>query len=129
MRPLALLRSLALTVALLCACEGADDGLTVEQLTRVVAEQRPSLKTCYDAALEQTPYKHEVRMNAVIHIEPSGKVLEVELDEGGLAGMAACVREAILAWTFPAAESETHTSLPIIFKPELTPAPAARGGN
>lgn len=111
---------MACAPALLClaACSGDKDDLSVQQLSQVVDQQRGTLKACYDAALEKHPYTSEVRMNAVIRIDPGGSVREVEFAETGLPGMPECLRAAIKAWRFPAAKEETHTSLPIIFKPE-----------
>jgi hypothetical protein len=104
----------------LAACNAGRHDLSTEQLARAVDAQRPALKRCYDAALEQHPYKQEMRIEAIIHIAPSGKVSAVELEGGGgLPGMNACLRQAILTWTFPRAEDPTDTSLPLIFKPEV----------
>lgn len=89
------------------------------ELSRVVAANRESLKICYDAALERSPYKHEIRIQATIHIEPSGQVSKIELDQEGLPGLGKCLRAAIARWSFPKAEDATHTALPIILQPEV----------
>jgi hypothetical protein len=99
---------------------GKPQDLSTQQLSQVVDAERPSLKRCYDAALKEQPYRQEIRMEAVIHIAPAGHVTGVEL-EGGLRGMAACLRKAIGAWRFPRARDATHTSLPLVFTPEITP--------
>lgn len=103
----------------LCACGGGED-LSTQQLSRVVNANRPALEQCYDAALEKHPYKQEMRLEAIIHVAPSGRVSSVELEGGeGLPGMGECLRAAIRGWTFPNADAATHTSLPLIFKPEV----------
>ena len=108
---------------LLGACGGEPRDLSTAQLAAVVEARRPTLKACYDAALERHPYTQEMRLDAVIEIAPSGRVRSVELEGGGgLPGMAACIRKAIGSWEFPRAEDPTHTSLPVIFKPEIKPA-------
>ena len=109
------------------ACGGKPQDLSTEQLSAVVAAERPSLKQCYDTALAQTPYKEEIRMQAVIHIQPSGGVSGIELEGGGgLPGMSDCIRTAIGRWRFPRAKDPTNTSLPLIFKPEVaSPQPTA----
>lgn len=111
-------------VCALWACGGGEvQDLSTEQLSRVVEQQRPGLKRCYDAALEKHPYKQQMELEAIIHIEPSGKVDSVEIEgSGGLPGMSACLRSAIGAWRFPQARDATHTSLPLVFKPEVRPA-------
>jgi hypothetical protein len=108
-------------VALLfgAACGPKPQDLSTEQLSRVVDDNRPSLKACYDAALEAHPYKREMRMRAVIEVEPSGKVKKVELDEGGLPGMPKCIEAAITKWKFPEAPDPTQAELPIVFQPEV----------
>jgi hypothetical protein len=109
------------------ACGGKPQDLSTEQLSAVVEAQRPSLKQCYDTALAQTPYKEEIHMQAVIHVQPSGGVSGVELQGGGgLPGMSDCIRTAIGRWHFARAKDPTHTSLPLIFKPEpASPQPTA----
>ena len=119
MRPLGI-ATWAVAAAWLAACpaeEGRD--LSTAELSRVVDAHRPTLEPCYQAALDRNPYKHEIRIQAVIHIEPSGKVGKVELDQGGLAGMGPCIQRTIESWPFPQAEVPTKTELPIIFKPEI----------
>ena len=106
---------------LLGACGGgAKHDLSEQQLSLAVEAQRPSLERCYQSALETNPYKQEIRMQAVIHIAPTGAVRGVELDgNGGLPGMSPCLRKAIAAWHFPEAKDPTHTSLPLIFQPHV----------
>lgn len=105
--------------ALLSGCRQPKD-LSVEQLSAVVDAQRATLKPCYDAALKDTPYTHEMRMQVVIHIEQSGSVSSVDVEKGtGLPGMPACVQRTIAAWRFPAASDATDASLPLVFKPEV----------
>ena len=110
-------------------CNGAKHDLSERQLSAAVAAQQPSLERCYQAALETSPYKHEIHMEAAIHIAPSGAVTAVELEgNGGLPGMSPCLKTAITSWRFPEAQDATHTSLPLIFKPQVTkpqPDPAA----
>jgi hypothetical protein len=111
------------------ACGGPKQDLSEKQLSAVVVAQQPSLERCYQSALETSPYKQEIRMEAAIHIAPSGAVTAVELDgTGGLPGMSPCLKKAITAWRFPEAKDATHTSLPLIFKPQVKqaqPDPAA----
>lgn len=123
----------AWSAAASCLCLfGCDQGpvadLSEAQLSRVVDESRPTLERCYNAALETTPYKNEVRMAAIIHVAPDGSVESVEVEGTGLPGMPACVRDSILAWRFPTAAEPTHTRLPIVFSPQFVkvPAPAAQ---
>lgn len=120
-------RAASLCAACLIACAACGrkpQDLTTAQLSRVVDAERPTLKTCYDAALKEHPYQQEMRMQAVIHIWPDGRVSGVELEGGGgLPGMAECLRRNIGQWRFPAARDATHTSLPLIFRPEIVPQP------
>lgn len=99
---------------------GQGHDLSTEQLSRVVEANRPALKVCYDAALDKFPSKQEMHFDAVLHIAPSGRVTKVEMPEGaGLPGMQDCLRAAIMHWRFPQAQTETATSLPLVFKPEV----------
>lgn len=117
MRTLTLL--LVLSGALACRSGEVRD-LSTAQLSGVVVAQQPSLERCYDAALEKTPYKQPMELQAIIHIEPSGEVDSVQIEgSGGLPGMSACLRSAIEKWRFPEAPDATHTSLPLHFKPEI----------
>ena len=109
----------SLTCAALFACGKVHD-LSTEQLSRVVEQNRPALKTCYDDALEQHPYKQDMHMDAILHIAPSGQVASVDFQGGsGLPGMQDCLRKQIKAWQFPQAPDETATSLPLVFHPEV----------
>jgi len=117
--------SVGLALASATAACGKPQDLSTEQLSAVVAAERPSLKQCYDTALAKTPYKEEIRLQAVIHVQPSGGVSGVELEGGGgLPGMSDCIRTAIARWHFPRAKDPTDTSLPLIFKPEVAPPQA-----
>jgi len=114
---------------LAAACGGAKHDLSEQQLSGAVAAQQPSLERCYQSALETSPYRQEIRMEAAIHIAPSGAVTAVDIEgSGGLPGMSPCLKQAIMSWRFPEANDATHTSLPLIFKPQVTkaqPDPAA----
>lgn len=114
-----MLRALTGLALALAACGGGARDLSTEELNAVVERERPSLKTCYDAALEKHPYREVLRLNAVIRVAPDGSVSAVELDEEGLPGMGDCLRKAIGGWAFPKAEAPTSTSLPLIFRPEV----------
>jgi hypothetical protein len=121
----AVIRSAALAASLCqAACGGRGGDLSTDQLSAVVTAQQPTLKVCYDAALERAPSAQELRMDAEISIAPSGRVSSVEIDEGevSLPGLATCLRNAIRRWKFPQARETTRTGLPLIFKPEVTPA-------
>lgn len=110
-----------MVVLALGACGTASKhDLSEQQLSLAVEAQRPSLERCYQSALETSPYKQEIRMQAVIHIAPTGAVSGVELDgNGGLPGMSPCLKKAIASWHFPEAKDATHTSLPLIFQPHV----------
>ncbi|HMI90806.1 MAG TPA: hypothetical protein VK509_05550, partial [Polyangiales bacterium] len=76
------------------ACGGAKSDLSEQQLSAAVAAQQPSLERCYQSALETSPYRQQIRMDAAIHIAPSGKVTAVDLDgSGGLPGMSPCLKQ------------------------------------
>jgi hypothetical protein len=109
---------------LFAACGGEARDLSTEQLSGVVAAQQPTLKRCYDVALERSPSAQELRLQAEIAIAPSGRVSSVEIDDGevSLPGLSTCLREAISKWKFPQAREATHTGLPLIFKPEVVPS-------
>ena len=109
--------------ALLTGCASEAQDLSTEQLSKVVAANRDSLQGCYQAALERTPYKSEVRMTANIFIQPSGAVRKVEVDKDGLKGMPECIEQAIAKWVFPKAPDETATTLPLVFNPEVVKQP------
>jgi hypothetical protein len=112
-------RALALCTAI-AACGGEPADLSTEQLARVVAAQQPTLKACYDAELERAPSSVTVHFDATIHVAPSGRVSSVEFEPGAAPPpLLSCVRNAIARWTFPRAEEPTHTSLPLVFKPEV----------
>jgi hypothetical protein len=120
------LGALAVGALALVACKGQPHDLSTDELSRVVDAEQPALKRCYDAALASTPYRQEMRMEAVIEIAPSGRVLSVGLHGGGgLPGMADCIRNTIRQWQFPKAKDPTHTSLPIVFQPKVvSPGPS-----
>jgi len=116
-------RALCVFALWLLACSSRPRDLSTAQLSAAVEAQRPALKQCYDQALEQSPYKQDMHMEAVIEIAPSGRVSSVSLRGGsGLPGMNDCLRAAIKQWQFPSAEDSTATSLPLVFHPEVKPA-------
>jgi hypothetical protein len=115
-------RTLALCAGL-AACGGEPADLSTEQLAKVVAAKQPTLKVCYDAELERAPSSVTLQFDATIHIAPSGRVSSVAFDPGAAPPpLLTCLRKAISTWTFPRAEDPTHTSLPLIFKPEVVPS-------
>lgn len=113
-----MLRWVALPCLAIAACGTASDDLGDAQLNAVIDEMRPTLQVCYQAALDRESYDGEVRMQATLRVRPTGEVSEIELGDGGLPGMRACLEQAILKWRFPAAGDETHASLPLVFQPE-----------
>jgi hypothetical protein len=116
-------RAFCLSVFWLAACSSRADDLSTAELSAVVDAQRSALEQCYERALEQSPYKQEMRMDAIIEIAPSGRVTSVSLHGGGgLPGMNDCLRAAIEQWQFPHAKDSTATSLPLVFHPEVKPA-------
>lgn len=103
------------------ACNKPTGGgdLSPEQMGQVVAREQPALAVCYQAGLDRTPYEHEFRVQAVLHIRPDGSVATVKLDQTGLSGLGACLEKSIRAWHFPTAQADTHASLPIVFQPTI----------
>ena len=79
---------------------------------------RPSIQFCFQTALDRRPHVDEVKMEAVIHVRPSGEVYEVDVGEGGLTGMKPCLEQSIIKWRFPVVAGETHTRLPLVLRPE-----------
>lgn len=117
----------AIGVCVLClwglGCgKSAPEDLSASQLSMVINGRRPELQKCYQQALSDNPSRTEVKMHAAIYIRPAGDVFKVDIDEGGLPGMAKCLETTIRAWRFPSAPDETHASLPLIFQPEQAPS-------
>ena len=110
---------LLLPLLLTTACHREPQDLSTQQLSQAVSQQQPALKRCYDVALGTEPYRQDVRMQAVLEIDPDGSVDSVQLTGSGLAGMPDCIRKSIKTWRFPKARDATHTSLPLIFHPEV----------
>jgi hypothetical protein len=116
-------RAVCVFIVGLGACSSQPHDLSTAELSAVVDAQRPALKQCYDQALERSPYKQDMRMDAIIEIAPTGRVKSVSLHGGGgLPGMNDCLRAAIKQWQFPRAKDATATSLPLVFHPEVKPA-------
>ena len=118
----ALARCALVSWTAIAGCGGEPADLTTEQLSKVVTAQQPTLERCYDAELERQPTARELRIDAVIHIEPSGRVSSVGLDPGASPPLQACLRDAIKRWQFPRAAAPTETSLPLIFRPQVVPS-------
>ena len=108
---------IACLFALTASCGGGQD-LTAEQLSAVVNEGRPALEECYQRSLDKSPKKDELRVQVIIHVEPSGAVSKVGLNLSDDPALSDCVRGAIAAMRFPKAEVGTQASLPLIFRPE-----------
>lgn len=99
-------------------CGGGGKDLSAEQLSAVVNAGRPALESCYQKSLDKRPKKDELRVQVVIHVEPSGAVSKVGMNLADDPALSDCVRGAIAGMRFPEAELGTQASLPLIFRPE-----------
>lgn len=109
---------------LLAGCSEGQD-LTAAQLSTVVDAAQPRLQACYQAALDRDPSApHDpIQAQAIMHVDVSGTVTDVELQLPSDAQLSGCVTEVLKGLQFPAAEAPTHASLPLVFSADSDAAP------
>ncbi|MEM6955965.1 MAG: hypothetical protein AAF411_19785 [Myxococcota bacterium] len=93
----------SLSLLLAISALGCGTPLSADQLNSVVEAERGSLEECSD---DQTR-----ELEARIHVDASGRVLDVRAS--GAPRAAACVERIIGAWEFPAATAEVKATLPV----------------
>jgi hypothetical protein len=89
------------------------DGLTRDQIRRVVRLHREEVRHCYaDSYSSEGAQAGRVEVGVVI--SPNGDVLasEVTSDALGDAAVSACIVDATRRWSFPTAHAPTSASLP-----------------
>lgn len=92
-------------------------GLTAEQLSRVVSRGKRELQRCYEAALRANPSDETIRLDIEINVGMSGKVTSVKTKGQPLGQMGTCIERTIRMWSFPAAGEVTRTTFPVVFQP------------
>jgi hypothetical protein len=96
---------------------GSGQGLTAEQLSKVVSSGKRELQRCYEAALRANPSDETIRLDIEINVGMSGKVTSVKTSGHSLGQMGTCIERTIRMWSFPAAGEVTRTTFPVVFQP------------
>lgn len=96
---------------------GGGNGLTADQLSKVVNQGRKNLQRCYETALRGAGSDSTIRLDVELTISPAGNVTQVKTGDGGLPGMKDCVVSTVKAWRFPASDDTTQTKFPLVFQP------------
>jgi hypothetical protein len=80
----------------------------------IIKKGRPDLQRCYQRALREDPRLGAAHVTVSISVGASGRVTRVALDPPPASGtLAACLREAVARWPFPASPVEYETEVPL----------------
>jgi predicted Zn finger-like uncharacterized protein len=96
---------------------GSGEGLTGEQLSKVVMNGRKNLQRCYETALRGSGSDETIRLDVELTVSAAGNVTNVKTGDGGLPGMKECVQRTVKMWRFPSSGDSTTTKFPLVFQP------------
>lgn len=96
---------------------GSGEGLTGEQLSKVVMSGRKNLQRCYETALRGSGSDETIRLDVELTVSAAGNVTQVKTGDGGLPGMKECVQRTVKMWRFPSSGDSTQTKFPLVFQP------------
>jgi hypothetical protein len=93
-------------------------GFDPQRIGRAIRDRMAEVRACYERALKRHP-ELGGRLMLRFVLTPAGTVAGVEVDEDTLhdPDVAACVRNAVLHWRFPAPPQKVELSFPFIFQP------------
>jgi serine/threonine-protein kinase len=100
----------------------AADGLSVEQISGVLAAQQPHMQACLQEAVVAqmlagaTATAQPLRMAIELHIAPNGRADAVRTQGAVPAQLAKCVEAQLRAAVFPASAAATEFRYPLIFE-------------
>ena len=97
------------------------DGLSADQMKRVVNSNKAAMKQCYERSLKkgEAPSSKDVRVDFKVTVGASGTVTRVSLSgEGaGHSLLKSCLRQSVKRWVFPASNRESSLEFPFVFTP------------
>lgn len=97
------------------------DGLSAEQLKRVVNSNKGALKNCYERSLKkgEASDSRDVRVNFKLTVGASGTVKNVQLSGEGAAldTLNGCLTQSVKRWVFPASNQSSNLEFPFVFTP------------
>jgi hypothetical protein len=96
---------------------GGGEGLSGEQLSKVVMQGRKNLQRCYETALRGSGSDETIRLDVELTVSAAGNVTQVKTGDGGLPGMKECVQRTVKMWRFPSSGDSTQTKFPLVFQP------------
>ncbi len=93
--------------------------LEQSDIERVVASQRSTVKRrCWDTALaaRDPSAPPSAKVSVSVTIGSSGRVVSANASGGdGYPGLASCVQQRVMAWTFPPSSGESRANIPFAF--------------
>lgn len=97
----------------------AEDGLSAQDVKRVVGENTREVRQCYERhALKQDDATGKVALD--LTVLPSGAVdpATVKVDAEGVKGdkFARCVQRKVARWQFPESDTGADVSYPFLFQ-------------
>lgn len=99
------------------ATTGTGQGLSAEQIGRVVRARAGAFRACYESAAARDP-KLQGGMTVSFTVSPDGSVTARISDSSlGNARVESCVLRTFNRLRFPAADKATNTNYPLIFHP------------
>jgi len=91
------------------------------EITKVIDENRSSIKVCYQRALERDSSLTYGKMTVKLSIGISGRVKHVSIEALSQFRnlLEPCIKEAVSRWIFPQASEEYGTEFPFIFQKDV----------
>lgn len=97
---------------------GVSEGLTKDEVGKVIREHVGEIRYCYEAALARSPGL-EGKLLVTFTVDGSGAVKDVQAKESsGNPGLDRCIQNRLLKWTFPKPRQgvDIGVTYPFIFK-------------
>jgi len=95
----------------------AGQGLTPEQINRVVMSRMGAFRACYEIALDKDPTAHG-GVSVAFSVSPGGDVASASVSHSSLGNprVEGCVLRTFNRLRFPAADKSTNANYPFLFK-------------
>ncbi len=95
----------------------AGQGLTPEQINRVVMSRMGAFRACYEIALDKDPTAHG-GVSVAFSVSPGGDVASASVSHSSLGNprVEGCVLRTFNRLRFPAADKATNANYPFLFK-------------
>lgn len=98
------------------------NGLSRNQIFRVVRARRGFIKWCYENALKRSPTMGGGKITIQFKIAPTGRVVQARTASNSLKGggsVGSCITRAVRRWRFPQSQGYSVVRFPFLFSSGL----------